>query len=260
MIKRFFSQAWLTFKSSNSTFSFETFLVFQILAPLFGLISTCVIAGYSFNTDNLTWWVVGSSFVSCASGIIFTLGGTFMSERYMGTLKAIIVSPSKKIGIIFQKSFYPILFSIGLLAFQMTVGSLIFRVNFSAVNFGLLAIAILAAIVAAVGFAMFLSVFTLMSDSMHMILNTVYTIVVVFCGASFPTTQLPQGVQIFSYFLPLTRTIQAANMLFTGFDGASFLWLVLGELGIAAIYFTLGVVLVKIIEKLAIKRASFDAF
>lgn len=260
MIKRFFSQAWLNFKSGNSAFNFEMFIVLQIAIPLFGLLSTCVIAGYSFNTTNLTWWVVGSSFVSCTHGIIFTLGSSFSTDRYMGTLRSIIVSPSKKIGVILQKGFFPVLVSIVTLIAHLTVGSLIFSISYSGVNFGYLLIVIFFSMCAAIGFTIFLSIFALLFDSLHLILNTIAVVMGVLCGASFPITQLPQAVQFISYLLPLTRSVQAANMLFTGIDSARFIQLIIGELLVGIVYFVLAAIIIKLIERISIKKATFDTF
>ncbi len=63
MVRRFFNQSFLEFKAITAAFKFEEFMFFETAYPLMTLIFYVLLAGYSFNTTDLTHWVVGNSFL-----------------------------------------------------------------------------------------------------------------------------------------------------------------------------------------------------
>jgi ABC-2 type transport system permease protein len=258
--RRFFHQAWLYFKGSNSAFSFEEFALLELSYPLLTLVFYVVLASYSFNTIELTHWVVGNSFLLCVNITLFSLGQSFASERHFGRLRSIIASPINKLATVLQKAVFPMIIAIITVFAGFLAGSLIFNVPFTSVNLGLLLAVIAVSMFATAGLSLLLAAFSLLSDSMHLILNTMSYVLMIFCGANFPIAQLPAWGRAFSRALPLTRGIQAANMLFEGFDGRGFLRLVLGELVIGALFFLASFWVVKFAERIAIKRASLEMF
>lgn len=139
-------------------------------------------------------------------------------------------------------------------------GGLIFKVDFSGVNFGFFALITFIAMFAAAGFGLLLSMLGLISDSIHFILNLSAYVLMIFCGANFPIAQLPQAGQYISRMLPLTRSIQAANMLFGPIDLKELWGLLLGEALLGAAYFLVGFVFIRLVERLAVKKATLDIF
>lgn len=260
MIKRFFSQAWLSFKGQQAALSFDEFIAFKTLYPLLTLIFYCVLASYSFNRSDLTHWVVGNSFLLCINTCVFSLGGTFTGERYYGRLRSIIVSPVHKVSIVLQKGFYPCIVAIFSVLIGFFIGSLIFSVDFSNVNFGLFLLITIVAMFAATGFGLLLAVFGLITDEMNFLLNLASYVLIIFCGANFPISQLPLVARVFSKLLPLTRSIEAANMLFEKFDYERLAWLLIGEVGLGIVYCAVGTIIIKMVEKTAIKKAALEVF
>ncbi|MCL2342739.1 MAG: ABC transporter permease [Firmicutes bacterium] len=260
MTRRFFRQAWLYFKGSNAAFNFEEFALLELSYPLLTLIFFVVLAAYSFNASDLTHWVVGNSFLLCVNTTLFMLGVTFDGERQYGRLRSIIVSPTNKLVIVLQKAVFPILTSIVTVAVGFVIGALIFRVDFTHINLGLLLVAIVVSMFSSAGLGILFATVSLLSDSVHFILNTMSYVLMIFCGANFPIAQLPVWGQIISRGLPLTRGIQAANLLFTRFELRDFLSLIVGEVAVGAAYFLAAFTVIKFAERAAIKRASFEMF
>ncbi len=259
-MKRFVVQAWLSFKGQRAAFSFEEFITLDTLYPLVTMIFYCLLAAYSFNTTNLTKWVVGNSFLLCTNTCIFSLGQSFTSERYFGRLRSIIVSPMSKMEIVLHKGMFPCITCIGTVFVGFFLGSLIFGVPLTNVNWGLFILIMIVAMVSATGFGLFISVFGLITDQMHFILNVVSYLLILFCGANFPVSQLPMAGQFMSKILPLTRSIQAANLLFEGGGRAEFTRLLMGEILVGCVYFAMAFLIIKYVEKVAIKKASLEVF
>lgn len=260
MIKRFLTQAWLNFKGQKAAFSLEEFLCYETLYPLLTLIFYCILAGYSYNTENLTGWVVGNAFLLCINTCVFSLGSAFTSERYYGRIRSIIVSPVNKLSVVLEKGFFPCFVSIVTVLIGFILGSLIFGVDFTNINLGLFLLITIVAMFAATGFGLFVSVFGLITDNMHFVLNLISYVLMIFSGANFPISQFPPILGFISKILPLTRSIEAANMLFTGIDRFKCSRLLVGEIGIGIMYYVLGFLLIKVVEKIAIKRATLEVF
>lgn len=108
-------------------------------------------------------------------------------------------------------------------------------------------------------FGLLLSVFGLVSDGMHLILNMMNYILMIFTGAEFPVSQLPVVGQVFSRVLPLTRSLEAMNLLFSD-DTRGFCALLLGELAMAAIYAVSSVSVLKYADRACRKADKSDLF
>ena len=260
MTRRFFHQAWLYFKGSNAAFSFEEFALLQLAYPLLTLIFYVLLAAYSFNTAELTHWVVGNSFLLCVNITLFSLGTAFAGERYYGRLRSIIASPANKLATVLQKAVFPVITAIVTVFAGFLAGSLIFGVPFYDIDLKLLLLVIIISMFAAAGLGLLLAAVSLLSDSVHLILNTFCYVLMIFCGANFPVAQLPSWARWISQILPLTRGIRAANMLFDGFDKGAFLWLVAGEVAVGAAFFLVSFLIIRFAERAAIRKASLELF
>ena len=259
-MRRFFSQAWLFLKGQNAAFSFEEFVFFKAGYPLLTLVFYCLLASYSFSKTDLTHWVVGNSFLLCMNTTLFGLGNTFAGERYFGRIRSIIVAPASKLALVVEHGFFPSVIAFFMVFFGFLAGSLIFGVDFSRIDLWLFALAALVAMFAAAALGVLLSVFGLITDGMHLVLNIMSYVLMIFCGANFPVAQLPPAGQFFAKLLPLTRAIEAADMLFTGLQKDRFLALLGGEALLALAYYIAAACIVKAVARIARKTASFEGF
>lgn len=259
MIRRFFSQAWLYYKGRAAAFDFAEFICFDAGYPIITLIFYCLLAAYSFQTADLTRWVIGNAFLMCTNTCIFGLGNVFSTERYYGRLRSIIAAPCMKLPIVLANGLFPALNAVAAVVMGFAVGWLVFGVDFSNVNLGLAAITILCAMASAAGFGLLLSAFGLLTDSIYLLLNIMSYVLMIFTGAEFPVSQLPAAGRIISRMLPLTRSIQAMNLLFGGEEG-SFPALLFGELGTAAVYVLLSWGILSAAERVSRKNGRFDMF
>lgn len=259
MVKRFFSHAWLYHKARTAAFDWREFLFFDTGYPIITLVFYCLLAAYSFQTTDLTHWVIGNSFLMCVNTCIFGLGSLFRSERYSGRLRSIIAAPCNLFSVVLSYGFIPSILAMGSVLLGFLVGAVVFGIDFTGVNLGLTILTIFCAMIAASCFGLLLSVFGLLSDSMHLILNMMNYILMIFTGAEFPVSQLPLVGQVISRVLPLTRSIEAMNLLFSS-DISSFATLLLGELAMAAIYVLVSVSILKYAEIACRKAGKFYLF
>ena len=259
MVRRFFEQAVLYHKGRSAAFRAEEFVLMQMGYPLLTLIFYCLIASYSFQTSDLTSWVIGNAFLLCTHTCVFQLGIAFDSDRYFGRLRSIIAAPCAKLPLILANGVFPALFAACASVVGLLVGALVFRVDFSGVNLGLAALCILCAMLAASCLGLFLAVFGLVSDSMHLVLNVVSYLLMIFTGAEFPVSQLPLAGRILAQLMPLTKAIAAMKLLFEAERGG--FWLLLAEeLATGAVYALLAWGIFHFAERVARKSGRFDLF
>lgn len=259
MIRRFFSQALLYHKGRTAAFHPLEFLCFDAGYPLVTLVFYCLLASYTFHTTDLTHWVVGNAFLMCTNTCVFQLGGIFSSERYFGRLRSIVAAPCGKLSLVLASGVFPTLLASLSVLGGFVVGGLVFGVDFSGLNLGLAAVTILCAMAAATGFGLFLAVLGLLTDSMHLVLNVVSYLLMIFTGAQFPVSQLPPAGQLLAQLLPLTRSIQAMNLLFTPHSSA-LAPLLVGELCVAAVYVLLAWAIFRMAETVCRKNGTLDLF
>ena len=259
MVRRFFSQAWLYHKARTAAFDWREFLFFDTGYPIITLVFYCLLAAYSFQTTDLTHWVVGNSFLMCVNTCIFGLGSLFRSERYSGRLRSIIAAPCNLFSVVLSYGFIPSILAMGSVILGFVVGAVVFGIEFSGVNLGLAILTIFCAMICASCFGLLLSVFGLVSDGMHLILNMMNYILMIFTGAEFPVSQLPAVGRVISRVLPLTRSIEAMNLLFAN-DFNGFAQLLFGELAMAAVYVFLAVSVLKYADRACRMAGKFDLF
>jgi len=260
MIKQFFEQAWLYYKGQNAGFRMEEFILMKISLPILSLIMYCIMAAYGFRTNSLAYWVIGNSFLLCTSTCVFSLGTSFTGERYYGRLRSIIVAPRSKFLLVLEKGFFPMLEALVSVSVGLCVGSLLFKVDFSNVHLGMYFVIIVAAMFCASGFGMILGIFGMLTSEIHLFLNSTSLLLIIFTGANFPITMLPPAVRWISNCIPLTRSMQAGNMLLAGERYEPILRLIFSELLLGIFYFVLSGIILKVVERIAIREASFDVF
>jgi ABC-2 type transport system permease protein len=259
-VERFFIQSWLSFKALFGWIDPKMYFFVKVLNPIFQIIFFCLLAKYSYHTSSLAPWVIGNSLLLCVYNCIFGIGNVFAVERYYGTLKMVVAAPSNKFIVFFQRGFVHIIDSLFTVLIGLIVGSILFNIGFKNVNIILLLCIILIAMFSAVGFGLFIGSFGLISSNMNLIMNIISMLLVAFSGANFPIEWLPTMIQKFSYCLPITRSIKAANLLMKGQGLSNIYNLMIQEILIGIVYIILGYLLMKITEDIAKKTASLDLY
>lgn len=256
----FFHMAWLNFKGQRAAFNLEEFLLMETAYPFLTLMFHCVLAGYAYGTTDVTDWVIGNAFLLCTNICIFSLGSSFRAERAFGRIRSIMVGKTSKLEVVLQKGFFSALVSLGTTFIGFAAGCIVFVIPLQEISWAAMLVCFAVAMFAAMGFGLVLSVFGLMSHQMHLILNLMEYVLLIFTGSNFPITQLPEGVQLISYALPLTRSIQAARGVANGMLWEDVMVLLCGEILVGIAYVLLATCLVKYAERVAIKEGSLELF
>ena len=259
-MKNFIKMSYLDFKGHLGPFNIEEFATLKTLYPFITMVFYCILAGYAYNTSDVTQWIVGNSFLLCTNEFIFTLGISFTGERYNGRIRSIICSPIWKIKFMIQKGFFVCLSCIVTSLFGTFLGVLVFQVPVHNISWGIYILILLVAMTAACALGIFIGSLGLFTDQILMILNTASYIMLIFTGANFPVSQLPLIGRAISFLLPLTRSIKATRILIHDGEMNQIIHLLIEEFIVGIFYFALASLTIYIVERRAVKKASLELF
>ncbi|WP_163193734.1 ABC transporter permease [Clostridium thermarum] len=259
-IARFFLQSWLSFKALFGWIDLKVYFLVKIITPIFQMIFFCLLAKFSYNTNDLTPWVIGNSFLLCVYNCIFGIGDIFVVERYYGTLKVIIASSANKFITFFQRGVVHMVDSLLTVTIGLTIGAIIFNVSFNNVNLLVFFIITITGMFSAIGFGLFLGSFGLILSNMNLLMNIFSMMLMALSGANFPLEWFPSIIQKISNCFPITRSIKAANMLISNNNFKTIYGLIGQEILLGFIYIILGYLFIQVTEYTAKKRASFEIY
>ncbi|MCL1935453.1 MAG: ABC transporter permease [Defluviitaleaceae bacterium] len=259
-MKRYLSQISIIAKRNFSYFNWSEFFIYKILLSILTLTFYVLVANFTTGEINLERWVVGNAFFMCVMECIHYAGVIFNAERFNGTLRSIVVSPSSNLFYIATISSWNVFIAFVTVLFSFLAGGLIFNINFTDINFLVVITGIFAAIISTASLGILLSVFSLVTDSMYLVLNTVASLIMIFSSANFPIEQLPRYVRWISYILPLSNSIRATNIYMYDTTSINFFRFLGYELCLAIFYVVIALSTIKIIEKISIQKATLEIF
>lgn len=256
----FIQQSWLSFKGMYAVYSKEEFLAGQLLPPIMSMIFFCILASYSFSTSNLTNWVIGNSFLLASNVCVFSLGFFLTSDRYYGRLKYIFLSDRPIFISLLEKSFFSIVCSAFVVIGGIILGTFLFHTQIKANNLSILIICVFITIFSTAMFGIFLSTFGLFSDNIQLILNTAYTLLLIFTGVNFPLEYLPDFLQKIVHLLPMTNSLQGIQLILSRGEIGKGISFVTGEFLVGIGYFILSIISIKYVGKIALKSNTLELF
>lgn len=259
-INWFFRQSLVTYRSVFGALDLKTFILTKFLSPIFSMLFFCYLARYAYGSDNMAEWVIGNAFAVCVFPVFLGAGLILMIERHIGTLRSIIASPTSSLVIFLSRSVMHIINAFMVCAVGLTVGILIFHLEFTDFRFDIFALILLVSMFAAIAMGMAFSSLGLIVRDINLFMNIFILGLIILSGANVRLDDFPAPLLFLSRLLPVTRGIEAARLLYS--QGASDqVYLLIGqEALIGCIYFCLAYFLFRLIEHLARRHATIDLY
>lgn len=257
---RFSRQSLISFKALFGWLDPKIYVLVKVINPVFQVLFFSLIAGFVNNTTDLTPWIIGNSFLLCVYNSMFGVGITLLSERLMGTLKLIIASPANKFSVFVGRGTMHIFDASFTVIIGLITGYVLYGLRIPTYQLGWFFLTIVIAMFAACGLGLLIGCIGLITRDINLLLNISSMLLLTLSGANFPIEKLPIFLQKISYLLPLSRTIKVARFLVNKVDISICSRLLVEEVVIGIIYIVLGYSLLRIMEKLAIKKATMDIY
>lgn len=258
-MNRTLRQAWLSFKALYSYLKPVDYLLFMLIHPLLQLIFFSLLVRYAYGTSDITPWVIGNSFLMASGSSVFVLGTLIRSEKFQGTLQYVLLSPANQLGLFLTRGIFHFFDIFLKVVTGFLIGWLFFGLKIEVTMIPKLLFACVTGIFSGISFGLLLGSFALIIDDIHLFLNCMEQILIIFTGALFSIQKLPEMLQPISRIIPLTRSIQAARNLLSG-NSENFTLNLLTDIVISFVILILGFGIYQFILRIAKKRATLSIY
>lgn len=257
-LRIFIAEAWLAYHGQFSITSPFGYLATKFGFPFFQMLFF-VFLGKFVGFSNPLYIILGNVLIIPATGSMMGITLSVLGERGWGTLSIVMGSPAPRSTLFFGRSLFYILDGFITAIIGFTITSLIFQLDYSQINIGMLVICSLLVVISSSGIGFVFGSISLISRDVWVILNAFLQALYILVGVNIPVNSLPMVLQKISYSLPLTRGIMAARLALNGGNWSSISSLAVGEAMIGGIYILIGYLFYRIIEKRSLVSGTLDA-
>ena len=206
------------------------------------------------------FFLVGNAFMALATTGFFGMGNAIGGERRSQTLATLLASPANRFALFLGRAVPSILTGFITATFAFTICSFILGAHFTARELAGLALAGLTASFACTSFGLCLGSLGLRGRSVSLFADMVAGSMLLVSGANVPLNRLPTAIRDISSIIPLTHGIAAGRILAAGGSLASARHLLLTEALVGAVYFVVGIAMLRVLEYSGRRSAALDVF
>ncbi len=206
--------------------------------------------------------VVGTIVYLLYNRLLWGTGISIQSERWMGTIEVLFVTPTNKMTILLASGVSSLVEASWWIVCIFFLGGAIFGVQLNITSVSAVLISMLSTMVTLIAVGVFFAGFFVLTRAADQLASALQAPIRFFSGVAFPSvTSLPQMLQYVSYLIPVTYGILVMrNSILKGAD-ISAIWLDLLPLYImAAIFMIAGHITLKIVERRAKKKGTLYLF
>jgi ABC-2 type transport system permease protein len=233
---------------------------YKFLQPIVQILFLTELGIFATGPSNALYFALGNALQLTAINGIFGVVMSVGNERQFGTLPILLGSPANRLVTFLGRAFVHVLDGIAGVAVGLALAFVMFRIDLSHANLGLLAICVCIISLSTAGLGLMFGSLSVITRDVFVIANAAYYLLLVFCGINFPVNRLPEWVQLISSCLPLTRGVQAAREVVSGASLSQVSGLLGGELAVGFIYALIGYALFAWLEHQARRGGLQEAY
>jgi len=216
--------------------------------------------GRSAGVESDTFFLIGNVFCAASVAAMFGMGQAVGGERRFQTLPLLIASPVNRLIMYTGRALPTVLIGFLVAVIAFVCGAAILGVHVGEGEASALVLALLASCFTCAGLGLCIGSLGLRGRSVGLFADVMSGGLLIISGANVPLEKLPDPVQSLSSIVPLTHGIEAARMVAAGAGLSEVAGLLGKELGIGAVYLTIGLVLVTVFEREGRRTGAFDRF
>jgi ABC-2 type transport system permease protein len=206
------------------------------------------------------FFLIGDSFVAAAITGLFGMGHSVGGERRFQTLPILLASPTSRLALFLGRSVPTVVNGFAVAAISFGLGTWILGLHFQSAELAKLALALVVSCFACTALGLCIGALGLRGRSVSVFADFIGALMLIVSGANVPFDRLPHVVRTIASGVPLTHGIDAARQVANGASVGQVGNLLGAELGIAAAYFAVGVLLLRVFERQARASGSFERF
>lgn len=228
-----------------------------ILTPIFQILFFAYI-GRAAGGRSDAFYVIGNAMQYASVPCLFAITNTIAEERFWQTLGPILISPAGRLPLFLGRALPVIGNGFVSCAISLFLGGLLLGVRFSGGAWLSLVPVLLAATFSCTGLGFITAGLGLRLRETAVLSNVVIGLLLVFCGADVPLSDLPHAMAEIARVLPLTHAIEAARAVAGGASLSSVGGLLGREVLVGIVYATLGFGLIRFFEQQSRRLATLE--
>ncbi|HZD88352.1 MAG TPA: ABC transporter permease [Gaiellaceae bacterium] len=227
--------------------------------PVFEILFFAYLGRFA-NVQSDKFFLVGNAFISIAMTGFFGMGNAVGGERRSQTLATLLASPANRFALFLGRAVPSIVTGLVTAALAFTICSFVLHAHFAARELAGLALAGLTASFACTSFGLCLGSLGLRGRSVSLFADMIGGSMLLVSGANVPLDRLPAAIRAIGSVIPLTHGIAAGRILAAGGSVASARHLLLTEAFVGAVYFVVGIALLRVLEYSGRRSAALETF
>jgi ABC-2 type transport system permease protein len=256
-VRRFLENAVISFRALYRWFTPSSYLATKIITPIEAMVVFGLLARYAGGAGTFQYMVIGNCLAQICLGSLAT-ANTVAEERGLGTLPLLLASPANRLVNFLQRGTVHILDSLVTASLALCVAALVFGVDFGATNWVAVVAAIAVATLSTICMGLLLGTLALAYSNFFLVLNLLWLLILLVTGVNVPVSALPSWISWLSEVLPFTRSLRAAREAIAGAPLSRVIGGLVTELGLAALYLSLGYCFLLLLERLVKRRGTYE--
>jgi ABC-2 type transport system permease protein len=238
---------------------FFSVLTFFFIAKLFGKAAAPHLQEYG--GDYFPFVLIGIAFSTFLGVGLGTSAGALRQEQMIGTLEAMLITPTRATSIVIYLSLWNFIYSSFNILVYLFIGRFIFGIKFSLSHPLLIVVVFFLSILSFSSLGIISSCFVMVfkrGNPVNWIVSSSFDLL---GGVYYPITILPEPLQVISHALPITYALKALRgILLAGYSFAQVRTEIFALLGFALVLFPLSVLLFEFALKWAKKDGSLSQY
>lgn len=211
-------------------------------------------AEYAGTSDYMSFVIVGMASYLYVVRTNLNVSRSLITELREGTLESLMIAPFKRVQYFLGNMLQQVVTTSGEIILTMII-AIPFGLRFSNANVPGLIIAIIAALISFFSISMLLACVMLYTRDTYISQNTLFALMFLLCGITFPYQYLPSAVQLLARLIPVTdAVILIRSFALQGAALSEQLGRIAYVLVISLIYCAIGFKLMKKVEYIALEK------
>jgi len=205
--------------------------------------------------------IVGTIVYLLYNRLLWGTGVSIQSERWMGTIEVLFVTPTNKMIVLLASGLSSLLEASWWIVSIFFLSWALFGVQPNITSWPSVFISLMSTMAALVSIGVFFGGFFVLTRAADQLASGLQAPVRFFSGVAFPVSALPQMLQYFSYLFPVTYGISAMRKSILTGGNLEVIWLELVLLyAMTAIFLISGYFTLKLVERQAKKKGTLYLF
>lgn len=215
-ITLFIRMSIIVFRGLYSWLDPPAYIIIKFIFPFFQMCFFVFLAKFTLGPDKLAYVAIGNAVQFVGLNTLMGVAIALAGEKWFGTLPMLLTSPANRLLIFSTRAAVQVLDGVIAAVIGLMFAGLFFGVSFAQADLLSLAVALFLSSLTLTGFGLAIASLSLFTRHVDPIMNAAYLLVFLLAGVNFPIEQLPMGLRVFSYIIPLTYGLDAARQAIAG--------------------------------------------